>query len=83
MLVYLRLAERRIELVADRDLNRHFTPQTWQDMALRLEQSLRYGEFEERLLLSVVDRSTLIVRHFPLALGRVRRNDLPDQPALF
>ena len=37
MLVYLRLAERRIELVADRDLNRHFTPQTWQDMALRLE----------------------------------------------
>ena len=44
MLFYLLLAGFRTELVAVRGFNRHDTPQTWQDMALHLEQALCCGE---------------------------------------
>ena len=82
MLVCLLLAERHVDLVANDGSNRHMNPQAWQDMVQRLGQSLRDGNFEERQLLSADDVSALIVRHFPLALGQVRRNELQDQPVL-
>jgi uncharacterized membrane protein len=82
VLIYLLLAERHIELVADRGLSRHVSPQAWQDMVQRLGLSLRDGQFEEGLSLAVSDVSAVLVEHFPLAPGQVRRNELPDQPAL-
>lgn len=44
--------------------------------------SLRGREFEEGLLLAIADVSAIRVERFPLPPGQVRRNQLPDQPAL-
>ena len=82
VLIYLLLAERHIELVADRGLNRHVSPQVWQEMVQRLAQALRDGKFEDGLSLAIADVSTVLVAHFPLATGQIRLNELPDQPAL-
>ena len=82
VLIYLLLAERHIEVVADRGLSRYVGSQAWQDLVQRLGQSLRDGKFEEGLSLAIAEVSTLQVAHFPLAPGQTRRNELADQPAL-
>lgn len=82
VLIYLLLAERTIELVADRGLNRCVSPQDWHDMVQRLGQALRQGQFEEGLAQAIEEVSTVLKQHFPIAAGQVRANELPDQPAL-
>jgi uncharacterized membrane protein len=82
VLIYLLLAERRIELVADRGLIRHVSPHVWQDMVQRLALALRDGKFEEGLSLAIADVSALLATHFPIEVGQVRRNELPDEPVL-
>ncbi len=82
VLIYLLLADRHIELVADRGLNRQVSPQVWKDTVQRLAQALRDGKFEDGLSLAIADVSAVLVAHFPMAAGQVRRNELPDQPVL-
>jgi uncharacterized membrane protein len=82
VLIYLLLAERAIELVADRGLNRHVSPQQWQAMVQRLGAALREGRYEDGLTQALEEVSEVLVAHFPLAPGETRANELPDQPVL-
>lgn len=82
VLIYLLLAERSIELVADRGLNAHVSPQEWQGMVERMRHAFRQGRFEDGLTLALEEVSAVLVRHFPLASGETERNELPDEPIL-
>ena len=82
VLIYLLLAERTIELVADRGLNRHVTHQAWQDMVQRLSLALGEGRYEDGLTQAVDEVSAALQLHFPMREGQVRPNELPDQPSL-
>jgi len=82
VLIYLLLAERSIELVADRGLNRHVSPQDWHAMVERLGDALREGRFEDGLMAAIEEVSAVLEAHFPLAPDQVRPNELPDQPTL-
>jgi len=82
ILIYLLLAERAIELVADRGLNRHVSPAQWQALVQRLGSTLRAGRFEEGLSQALAEVSTLLATHFPLQAGDANPNELPDQPTL-
>lgn len=80
VLIYLLLAERAIELVADRGLNEHVTPQQWQDMIGRMRSAFRQDQYEEGLTQALEEVSAVLVRHFPLTGGVDYPNELPDQP---
>ena len=82
VLVYLLLAERSIELVADRGLNAFVPPQGWHVMVERLGEALREGRFEDGLATAIDEVSAVLEAHFPLAPDQVRPNELPDQPTL-
>ena len=82
VLIYLLLAERSIELVADRGLNRHVSPEDWHAMVERLGEALRDGRFEDGLMAAIDEVSAVLEAHFPLAPDQVRPNELPDQPTL-
>lgn len=82
VLIYLLLAERAIELVADRGLNPHVTPQQWQALVVRLGNMLRQGDMEGGLTQAIEDVSTVLTEHFPLASGEPNPNELPDTPAM-
>lgn len=82
VLVYLLLAERSIELVADRGMNRHVTPQQWQALVQRLGDTLRQGRWEDGLSQTIDDVSTLLVTHFPLTGNTPNPNELPDTPTV-
>lgn len=82
VLIYLLLAERAIEIVADRGINRHLSPQQWQGMISRMRNAFREGQFEEGLTLALEEISAVLVQHFPLEAGATNPNELPDAPLI-
>ena len=82
VLVYLLLAERAIEIVADRGLSQHVSPAQWQALIAPMQQAFRSGQFEAGLTQAVTVIDGLLARHFALAPGEVNPNELPDAPDL-
>jgi uncharacterized membrane protein len=82
VLIYLLLAERAIEIVADRGLASKVAPVEWQAIVARLGSALREGRFEEGLTQALEEVSALLVAHFPAQAGAANPNELPDAPVL-
>ncbi len=82
VLIYLLLAERSIELVADRGLNNVVETKAWQAMLSRMRGAFRDGQFEGGLLEAIDGVTVLLVEHFPLQAGEANPNELPDAPIL-
>ncbi len=80
VLIYLLLAEHAIEIVADRGLNRHVTPQRWRELAQGMSASFKAGHFEDGLAAAIDAVELLLQQHFPLAEGVANPNELPDAP---
>jgi uncharacterized membrane protein len=82
VLIYLLLADRAIELVADRGLNCVVTEAQWRAMVANLGTALREQRYEDGLTQALEEVSAVLVEHFPLASGDARRNELPNEPLL-
>ncbi|MDP3134961.1 MAG: TPM domain-containing protein [Burkholderiaceae bacterium] len=82
VLIYLLLAERAIEIVADRGIDRHVTRPEWHAMTQRMASAFREDRFEDGLTQALEEVSALMVQHFPLAEGESSSNELPDTPVL-
>lgn len=82
VLIYLLLAERSIELVADRGLNHFVSQSDWQQMLVRLGQALSDGRLEDGLNQAIDTVTDVLVKHFPLMSRGGRPNELPDLPNL-
>lgn len=82
VLIYLLLAEHRIEIVADRALSRQVDAATWQRIVDAMGASFRAGRFEEGLNAAIDAVDALLRQHFPLTPGGVSPNELPDAPLL-
>jgi uncharacterized membrane protein len=80
VLIYLLLAERAIEIVADRGLARFVSPEQWQAIVGAMREPLAAGRFEEGLNDAIDAVDALLVQHFPLAAGASHHNELPDAP---
>lgn len=77
VLIYLLLAERRIEILADRGLHIRTDSATWQALTEQLAAALQSGQYEAGLTQAIKAVSELLRQHFPLA-GRPNPNELPD-----
>ena len=82
VLIYLMLAERAIEVVADRGLNERVDPTVWQVMVSGMSAAFKDGHFEQGLTQALEQVSALLVQHFPLVAGDANPNELPDAPIL-
>jgi uncharacterized membrane protein len=79
VLIYLLLAERSIELVADRALACCISPEQWQVRVAALSQRLKQGDVEGGLTEALEEVSALLVAHFPAQAGCQARNELPNE----
>ena len=79
VLLYLLLAERDVEIVADRGFNRKVGAEEWERVCRRMESALREGRHADAVIDGVHAVSSIIARHFPPQAGG--RNELPDAPA--
>jgi uncharacterized membrane protein len=82
VLIYLLLAERAIEIVADRALAQRVDAGEWQRIVQRMGGAFREGRYEDGLTDALAEVSALLVQHFPAAAGEANRNELPDEPVL-
>ena len=79
VLIYLLLAERDVEIVADRGFNGKVSAAEWEGVCRRMEAALREGRHAAAVVSGVEALSQIVARHFPPAPAG--RNELPDRPA--
>ena len=82
VLIYLLLAERTIEIVADRQLDRCVALPAWAAMTQRMATAFRQSRFEDGLTQALEEVSALLVRHFPAVAGQPGSNELSDEPVI-
>ncbi len=80
VLIYLLLAERAVEIVADRGINARVDGHEWSAVCKQMEAAFRQSDFEGGVLNGVRAVTQHLVRHFP-AVGH-DGNELPDRPVV-
>jgi len=79
VLIYLMLAERRVEIVADRGISRHVPDAHWQAVVQHLGEHLLTDDFDTGLTQALQEVSALLVQHFPLQAGEENPNELSNR----
>jgi uncharacterized membrane protein len=79
VLIYLLLADRDVEIVADRGLNGLVAAEEWEAICREMELDFRQGRFREGVLAGIAAVSGLLTRHFPPT--GISFDELPDRPA--
>lgn len=80
VLIYVLLADRDVEIVADRGLNKMILPTEWEAVCRSMETHFREGRFESGSLAGIEGVTRLLSLHFP-SKGH-NPNELPDKPIL-
>jgi uncharacterized membrane protein len=81
VLVYVLLADKDVEIVADRGINRKIPQETWQVICRAMESAFRDGRFEDGAITGIDAISELLTQHFPRDSSS-GPNELPDQPVV-
>jgi uncharacterized membrane protein len=82
VLIYVELADRSIEIIADRGIARHVSRARWEAICNSMREHFRQGQFETGALSGVQAVGVLLAEHFPLAEGVSNPNELSNRPAL-
>ena len=80
VLIYLLLADRDVEIVADRGIDAHVGAAGWEKICIEMETEFRAGQFERGVIKGIEAVSRLLATHFPPQAGG--RNELPDAPVV-
>ena len=81
ILVYLLLADRDVEIVADRGIDRRVEPGAWEAVCRKMEAAFRAGRHAQGAEDGIAELNALLERHFPRADGAAA-NELPDRPVV-
>ena len=76
VLIYLLLADRDIEIVADRGVARAVPQEQWDGICHEMESLLRDGKFEQGILRGLERITALLSADYPPTAGD--KNELPD-----
>ena len=80
LLIYLLLADRAVEIVADRGINAKVSPHEWSRICHEMEAAFRKSNYATGVVGGVQAMTAHLVTHFP-ADGR-SGNELPDKPVV-
>jgi uncharacterized membrane protein len=80
VLIYINLAERKVDIVADRGIDSRIDASTWQSVCDTMTAGFALGNFHDSTLAAIDRVNALLRQHFP-AQGS-RPNELPDRPVM-
>ena len=80
VLIYLLLADRDVEIIADRGIDRRVDQGEWQAICTRMEAAFAQSRYGEGVVAGVTEISALLARHYPRTAGA--ENELPDRPVV-
>jgi uncharacterized membrane protein len=81
VLVYLLLADRVVEVVADRGIHRVVGDAAWESVCREMEVAFRDGRFDDGVEAGIVQINALLAEQFP-RVGAPGANELPDRPVV-
>ncbi len=79
VLIYLLLADRDVEIVADRNIHARLGQAAWEAICRDMEAAFRLGKFEAGVMQGVRAVGSHLQRHFPRKSSDIP-NELPDKP---
>ncbi|HKO68216.1 MAG TPA: TPM domain-containing protein [Burkholderiaceae bacterium] len=82
VLIYVELADQRIEIVSDRGITRYVPNTRWEEISRMMRERFRVGEFEAGSIAGVRAVSAVLAEHFRLADGARNPNQLSDAPTV-
>ena len=80
VLIYLLLADRDVEIVADRGIHVKLGKEVWEAICREMEAAFRAGHFEAGVLAGIHAVGEHLSRHFPARSGKA--NEMPDRPVV-
>jgi uncharacterized membrane protein len=80
VLIYLLLADRNVEIVADRGIDAKVGTEGWETICRAMETDFRAGNFERGVINGIEAVSRELAKYFPP--DGHPRNELPDKPVV-
>ena len=80
LLIYLLLADRAVEIVADRGIHEKVGTAEWSQVCRQMEAAFKQSNFEGGVVSGVQTVTQHLVKHFPA--GGHSKNELPDKPVV-
>jgi len=80
VLIYLLLADRDVEIVADRGIHRRVGDEAWHAICRAMEAAFREKRFLDGAIHGIEAINSLLAQHFPRTSSGP--NELPDQPVV-
>jgi hypothetical protein len=80
VLIYLLLADRKVEIVADRGIHARVGQAGWEAICRQMERRFRAGAFETGVIDGIAAITGLLQQHFPATDDNP--NELPDAPVV-
>lgn len=82
VLIYLLLADRDVEIIADRGIHERVGADGWEQVCQAMETQLRNGDLSAGVLTGIQAVGTYLTAHFPQRPGVAQVDGLPDSPTL-
>jgi uncharacterized membrane protein len=80
VLIYINLADHKVEIIADRGVDRAIGAPEWQAVCRTMTQGFARGAFHDSTIAGLVQLNQVLATHFP-ATGS-RHNQLSDRPIM-
>ena len=80
VLIYLLLADRDVEIVADRGIHAKLGQPVWEAICQEMEAAFRQGKFEQGVIAGIDSVGRHLAMHYPQAGAKT--NELPDNAVL-
>ena len=80
LLIYLLLADRDVEIVADRGIHSKVGSAEWKKICCKMETAFKQSNYEGGVVSGIQAVTQYLTRYFPAASAG--RNELPDKPVV-
>lgn len=80
VLIYLLLADRDVEIVADRGIHAKVGAQEWEKICRTMETAFKQANYEDGVVSGIQAVARHLIEHFPAA--GAGQNELPDKPVV-
>ncbi len=80
VLIYVSLADREVQILADRGIAKRVGQAEWQTIASSMQRAFKVGQFQQGALLGIQQTTLLLATHFPPVAGKA--NQLPNQATI-
>jgi len=80
LLIYLLLADRAVEIVADRGIHSKVGSREWEAICRKMEAAFKQANYEGGVVSGIQAVTQHLIKHFPASAAG--QNELPDKPML-